>query len=48
MSEVKNMLKIAEFAQRSAELKEKARAAMISAGADFQVQDDNKLSLIHI
>lgn len=42
------MLKIAEFAQRSTELKEKARVALISAGADFQVQDDNKNDTIKL
>ena len=41
------MLKIAGFAQRSTELKEKARAALISAGVDIQIRD-NKSDAIRL
>lgn len=41
------MFRIAGFAQRSAELKEKARAALLSAGVDIQIQD-NKSDAIRL
>ena len=41
------MLKIAGFAQRSTELKEKARAALISAGVELQFRD-NKSDAIRL
>lgn len=41
------MFKIAGFAQRSTELKEKARAALISAGIDLQIPD-NKSDAIRL
>lgn len=41
------MLKIAGFAQRSTELKEKARAALISAGVEMQFRD-NKSDAIRL
>lgn len=41
------MFKIAGFAQRSTELKEKARAALISAGVEIQFQD-NKSDAIRL
>lgn len=41
------MFKIAGFAQRSIELKEKARAALISAGIDIQIRD-NKSDAIRL
>ena len=39
------MFKIAEFAQRSIELKEKARAALLSAGVDLQIQDNKSAAI---
>ena len=39
------MFKIAGFAQRSIELKEKARAALLSAGVDLQIQDDKSAAI---
>ena len=41
------MFKIAGFAQRSIELKEKARAALLSAGVDLQIRD-NKTAAIRL
>lgn len=41
------MFKIAGFAQRSIELKEKARAALLSAGVDLQIRD-NKAAAIRL
>lgn len=41
------MFKIDRFAQRSIELKEKARAALISAGVDIQIHD-NKSDVIRL
>lgn len=41
------MFKIAVFAQRSAELKEKVRAALLSAGVDIQIPD-NKSDAIRL
>ena len=38
------MFKIVGFAQRSVELKEKARAALLSAGVDLQIRDDKYLT----
>ena len=45
MSEVKAMFKIVGFAQRSVELKEKARAALLSAGVDLQIRDDKSAAI---
>ena len=45
MSEVKAMFKIAGFAQRSIELKEKARAALLSAGVDLQIRDNKSAAI---
>lgn len=39
------MFKIAGFAQRSVELKEKARAALLSAGADLQIRDNKSAAI---
>ena len=41
------MFRIAGFAQRSTELKEKARAALLSAGVDIQIRD-NKSDTIRL
>lgn len=41
------MFRIVEFAQRSTELKEKARAALLSAGVDIQIRD-NKSDAIRL
>lgn len=41
------MLRIVEFAQRSTDLKEKARAALLSAGVDIQIRD-NKSDAIRL
>ena len=41
------MFRIAGFAQRSTELKEKARAALLSAGVDIQIRD-NKSDAIRL
>ena len=39
------MFKIVGFAQRSVELKEKARAALLSAGVDLQIRDDKSAAI---
>ena len=39
------MIKIAGFAQRSIELKEKARAALLSAGVDLQIRDNKSAAI---
>lgn len=39
------MFKIAGFAQRSIELKEKARAALLSAGVDLQIRDNKSAAI---
>ena len=39
------MFKIAGFAQRSIELKEKARAALLSAGVDLQIRDNKSATI---
>ena len=39
------MFKIVGFTQRSVELKEKARAALLSAGVDLQIRDDKSAAI---